>query len=108
MKFNDNLILKLKCIISDSAYKNVKNKEIANALGLNEKAFSIRKARNSIPLENIVEFCLKKNIDINYILSNHAPKDFEDDIYDANNRNEKTSNLIQSVFNRKYHLKNKL
>lgn len=67
MEFSDNIVRKLKYIIAGDDLIN--DYKIAHALGLTKKAYSNRKVKNSLPLEAIVKFCLKKNISINYVLS---------------------------------------
>ncbi len=67
MEFSDNIVHKLQYIIAGNDL--VHDYVIAHALGLTKKAYSNRKIKNSLPLEAIVKLCLKKNISINYVLS---------------------------------------
>lgn len=72
MKFREDIIFKLKYIIAN--HDNLRDYQIAEALGLSPTAYSNRKAEDSLPLEAIIKLCLEKNISINYLFS-QQPKD---------------------------------
>ena len=62
------VIQRLEMIIERDTGKQPSNKQIAYELGLSATGFSNYKKRDSIPYKNIVEFCEKYNITINWIL----------------------------------------
>lgn len=59
----EDILYRLKSITGKE-----KNKDIAQILGTTEANFSRWLARNKIPYEQIVNFCVNENIDIKYIL----------------------------------------
>ena len=73
------IIEKIKDIISsDLPNKRVFDKDVANALGLSKESLTHFKKRNSIPYEQIVFFCAKKKISINWLLFDQEPKSLEE------------------------------
>jgi len=62
------IIEKLKDIISETKIGGkVFDKDVANALGIPQATFATMKKRNSIPYEEILEFCAFKKISANWL-----------------------------------------
>ncbi len=74
------IIEKLKDIISrDSGdEKKVFDKDVATALNISQANFATMKNRAKIPYTNILEFCAKKKISINWLLYNQNPSSLVD------------------------------
>ena len=70
----DEIIEKLKDILSDDG-KNGKvfYKDVANSLQLSQANFATMKNRGKIPFSNILIFCAKKKISINWLLYDQNP-----------------------------------
>ncbi len=65
--FNE-VIEKLKDILSHNKIKGkVFDKDVASALGISQATFATMKKRNSIPYKEIMEFCAKNKISINWL-----------------------------------------
>ena len=63
------IIEKLKDVISEHTVgKKVFDKDVATALNIPQATFATMKKRNSIPYEEILEFCALKKISINWLL----------------------------------------
>lgn len=70
----DEIIEKLKDIISaDGKYGRVFDKDVAKSLELSQANFATMKNRGKIPYSNILNFCAKKKISINWLLYNQNP-----------------------------------
>jgi hypothetical protein len=70
----DEIIEKLKDIIStDGKYGKVFDKDVANSLELSQANFATMKNRGKIPFSNILNFCAKKKISINWLLYDQNP-----------------------------------
>lgn len=68
------IIEKLKDILSkDGKEGKVFDKDVANALDLSQVNFATMKNRGKIPFSNILDFCAKKKISINWLLYNQNP-----------------------------------
>lgn len=68
------IIEKLKDIISqDGKDGKVFDKDVASALDLSQVNFATMKNRGKIPFSNILDFCAKKKISINWLLYNQNP-----------------------------------
>ena len=68
------IIEKLKDIISqDGKQGKVFDKDVASALDLSQVNFATMKNRGKIPFSNILDFCAKKKISINWLLYNQNP-----------------------------------
>lgn len=68
------IIEKLKDIISsDGKEGKVFDKDVAGALELSQVNFATMKNRGKIPFSNILDFCAKKKISINWLLYNQNP-----------------------------------
>ena len=67
------IIEKLKDIISsEAASKKIFDKDVATALNIPQSTFATMKKRNSIPFEEILEFCAKKKISLNWLFFDQA------------------------------------
>ena len=70
----DDIIEKLKDILSaDGKYGKVFDKDVANSLELSQANFATMKNRGKIPFSNILNFCAKKKISINWLLYDQNP-----------------------------------
>ena len=70
----EDILNKLKNILkTDSKTKKVFDKELAEALDLTQANFATMKNRGKIPFSNILNFCAKKKISINWLLYNQNP-----------------------------------
>lgn len=68
------IIEKLKDILSkDGKDGKVFDKDVATALDLSQVNFATMKNRGKIPFSNILDFCAKKKISINWLLYNQNP-----------------------------------
>lgn len=68
------IIEKLKDILSqDGKSGKVFDKDVATALELSQVNFATMKNRGKIPFSNILDFCAKKKISINWLLYNQNP-----------------------------------
>lgn len=68
------IIEKLKDILSaDGKYGKVFDKDVANSLELSQANFATMKNRGKIPFSNILNFCAKKKISINWLLYDQNP-----------------------------------
>jgi phage repressor protein C with HTH and peptisase S24 domain len=67
------IIDKLKDVISETTIgKKVFDKDVADALGIPQATFATMKKRNSIPYEEILEFCALKKISVNWLFFDQA------------------------------------
>lgn len=67
------IIEKLKDVISESSIgKKVFDKDVATALNIPQATFATMKKRNSIPYEEILEFCALKKISVNWLFFDQA------------------------------------
>ncbi len=79
MDFKD-ILPKLKDMISkEMGNKKVFDKDVADALGINHLTFATMKNRGKIPYEEILEFCAKKKISINWLFYNQATRSLEEE-----------------------------
>jgi SOS-response transcriptional repressor LexA len=70
----DEIIEKLKDILSaDGKNGKVFDKDVASSLDLSQANFATMKNRGKIPYLNILDFCAKKKISINWLLYNQNP-----------------------------------
>ena len=75
----DEIIEKLKDILSaDGQYGKVFDKDVANSLKLSQANFATMKNRGKIPFSNILNFCAKKKISINWLLYDQNPDSLVD------------------------------
>ena len=69
------VIERIKDILSSEiSERKVYDKDVAKALNLSKEYFSILKKRGKIPLAEVIEFCAKRNISINWLLFDQDPK----------------------------------
>lgn len=67
------IIEKLKDVLSESIIgKKVFDKDVATALNIPQATFATMKKRNSIPYEEILEFCAIKKISVNWLFFDQA------------------------------------
>jgi phage repressor protein C with HTH and peptisase S24 domain len=67
------VIEKLKDVISENIQgKKVFDKDVANALNIPQSTFATMKKRNSIPYEEILQFCAAKKISVNWLFFDQA------------------------------------
>jgi len=72
MNLND-IVNKLKDVLSESSInKKVFDKNVAEALNIPQGTFASMKKRNSIPYEEILEFCALKKISVNWLFFDQA------------------------------------
>lgn len=70
----DEIIEKLKDVLSaDGKNGKVFDKDVANSLQLSQANFATMKNRGKIPFSNILNFCAKKKISINWLLYDQNP-----------------------------------
>ncbi|WP_044414841.1 S24 family peptidase [Halarcobacter anaerophilus] len=70
----NEIIEKLKDILSkDGKLGKIFDKDVAKALDLSQVNFATMKNRGKIPYSNILDFCAKKKISINWLLYNQNP-----------------------------------
>ena len=75
----DDILDKLKNILkTDSKTKKVFDKELAEALDLTQANFATMKNRGKITYTNILNFCAKRKISINWLLYNQNPNSLID------------------------------
>jgi DNA-binding Xre family transcriptional regulator len=70
-----SIVEEIKSIIS-TEYKSKKvfDKDVADVLGISQMNFATMKKRNKIPFENLLDFCAKKSISINWMLYGQSPE----------------------------------
>ena len=77
---SQEIIEKIKDILSEElGSKRVYDKDVAVALGISKESLSHFKKRKSVPLEQIVYFCAKRKISINWILFGQASQSLEEE-----------------------------
>ncbi len=54
--------------------KRVYDKDVAAALEISKEHFSMMKKRGRLPLEELITFCAKRNISINWLLFDQSPE----------------------------------
>jgi phage repressor protein C with HTH and peptisase S24 domain len=75
----DEIINKLKDILStDIQDKKIFDKDVAESLELSQANFATMKNRGKIPYTNILNFCAKRKISINWLLYNQNPNSLID------------------------------
>jgi phage repressor protein C with HTH and peptisase S24 domain len=68
-----DIVDKLKDVLSQSSInKKVFDKDVAKALNIPQGTFASMKKRNSIPYEEILEFCAIKKISVNWLFFDQA------------------------------------
>ncbi len=75
----EDVLPKMKEIVSEElGKKKVFDKDVANILGINPLTFATMKKRGKLPLEEILDFCAKRKISINWLLYNQSTKSIEE------------------------------
>ncbi len=70
-----DIVEEIKDIISiDYKGKKVFDKDVADLLGISQMNFATMKKRNKIPFRELLDFCAKRSIAINWLLYNQAPE----------------------------------
>jgi len=73
-KFSD-IVEEIKSIISnDIQDRKVFDKDVAEALGISAMNFATMKKRDRIPFTELLDFCAKKSISINWMLYGQSPE----------------------------------
>ena len=70
-----NIVEEIKSIVS-SEYrpKKVFDKDVADILGISQMNFATMKKRDKIPFTELLDFCAKKTISINWLLYGQSPE----------------------------------
>lgn len=70
-----DIVEEIKSIISDEvAPKKVFDKDVAAVLGISQMNFATMKKRNKIPFNELLDFCAKRSISINWLLYGQSPE----------------------------------
>jgi phage repressor protein C with HTH and peptisase S24 domain len=70
-----DIVEEIKSIISSEvAPKKVFDKDVAAALGISQMNFATMKKRNRIPFNELLDFCAKRSISINWLLYGQSPE----------------------------------
>ncbi len=70
-----SIVEEIKSIIStDFDGKKVFDKDVADALGISQMNFATMKKRDKIPFAELLDFCAKKSISINWMLYGQSPE----------------------------------
>jgi len=73
-----DMLPKIKDIISaDLGDKKVYDKDVADALGINQLTFATMKSRGKVPYEEILNFCAQKKVSINWLFYDQATRSLE-------------------------------
>ncbi|MBU0721754.1 helix-turn-helix domain-containing protein [bacterium] len=69
------IVEEIKSIVSsDYAGRKIFDKDIADILGISQMNFATMKKRDMIPFGELLDFCAKKSISINWILYGQSPE----------------------------------
>jgi len=72
--FND-IVEQIKDVVSaDYPGKKIFDKDIAGLLGISQMNFATMKKRDKIPYEELLEFCARRSIAINWLLFGQSPE----------------------------------
>lgn len=75
MKSFGDIIEDIKNIISpEFEGKKIYDKDVADVLGISQMNFATLKKRNRIPFNELLDFCAKRSISINWLLYNQSPE----------------------------------
>ncbi len=73
-----DMLPKIKDVISeDLGAAKVFDKDVADALGINQLTFATMKNRGKIPYEEVLNFCAQKKISINWLFYDQATRSLE-------------------------------
>jgi len=74
-----NIVEEIKSIISvEIAPKKVFDKDVASVLGITQMNFATLKKRDKIPFNELLDFCAKRSISINWLLYGQSPESLID------------------------------
>ncbi|MEA3371858.1 MAG: S24 family peptidase [Campylobacterota bacterium] len=69
------IVEEIKSIISsDFSAKKIFDKDVADILGISQMNFATMKKRDKIPFTELLDFCAKKSISINWMLYGQSPE----------------------------------
>lgn len=74
----NDIIEKLKDVLSTERDKKIFDKDVANELNISQANFATMKTRNKVPFSNILDFCALKKISINWLLYGQDPSSLVD------------------------------
>ncbi len=75
-----HILPKIKDILSkEVGNRKVFDKDVADALGINHLTFATMKSRGKIPYEEILNFCAKRKISINWLFYDQATRSLEEE-----------------------------
>lgn len=75
MKTFNDIVETIKDIISSEfPDKKVFDKDVANMLGISQMNFATMKKRDKVPFNELLDFCAKRSISINWLLYNQSPE----------------------------------
>ncbi len=69
----EEVIERIKDILAQELRRRVFNKDVANALGITSQHLSMLKKRGKLPLPQLLDFCAKRKININWLLYDQDP-----------------------------------
>jgi len=70
-----NMVEEIKSIVSpEFAPKKVFDKDVAEILGISQMNFATMKKRDKIPFSELLDFCAKRSISINWMLYGQSPE----------------------------------
>ena len=70
-----NIVEEIKSIVSSEfSPKKVFDKDVAEVLGISQMNFATMKKRDKIPFSELLDFCAKKSISINWLLYGQSPE----------------------------------
>ncbi|MEA2110674.1 MAG: LexA family transcriptional regulator [Campylobacterota bacterium] len=79
MKLFLDIVEEIKDIISvDFGGKKVFDKDVADLLGISQMNFATMKKRDKIPFQELLDFCAKRSIAINWLLYGQSPESLID------------------------------
>jgi len=75
----NDVLPKMKEILADELGKTkVFDKDVADVLGIKQLSFATMKKRGKLPLHEILDFCAKRKISINWLLYNQSTRSLEE------------------------------
>lgn len=75
MKSFNDIVEQIKDVVSeDFPGKKIFDKDIAGLLGITQMNFATMKKRDKIPYEELLEFCARRSIAINWLLFGQSPE----------------------------------
>jgi len=70
-----SMVEEIKSIVSaEFSAKKIFDKDVADILGISQMNFATMKKRNKIPFTELLDFCAKKSISINWLLYGQSPE----------------------------------